>query len=67
MQHLGADDELKQVLQQILAAMTPKERLEGLSEEELLEGLTPAQLDRLRLLWQQRHPGESDESSPKSS
>jgi hypothetical protein len=34
MQHLGTEDELKHVLRQILASMSPEERLETLSEEE---------------------------------
>jgi hypothetical protein len=36
MQHLGAEDELKQVFRDIVASMTPEERLQGLSEEEIL-------------------------------
>jgi hypothetical protein len=44
MQHLGTEDELKHVLRQILAAMTPEERLETLSDEErrqILAAMTP--------------------------
>jgi hypothetical protein len=50
MQHLGAEDELKQVMRDIWATMSPEERLEvfplekrleGLSPEERLEGLSP--------------------------
>jgi hypothetical protein len=40
MQHLGTDDELKQVLREIVATMSPEERLEGLSAEERVEGLS---------------------------
>jgi hypothetical protein len=63
MQHLGAEDELKQVLRDLLATMSPqerleglpaRERLEGLSLEERLEGLTPEQLQRLQQLLQAR-------------
>jgi hypothetical protein len=35
MQHLGTEDELKQVMREILATMSPKERLETLSKKEL--------------------------------
>ncbi len=41
MQHLGAEDELKQVLKGILATMSLQERLEGLSPQERMEGLSP--------------------------
>jgi hypothetical protein len=44
MQHLGAEDELKQVLRDLLATMSPQERLEGLSPKERLEGLSPEEL-----------------------
>ncbi len=55
MQHLGAEDELKQVLRDLWATMSPEERLEvfpvqerlqGLSPEERLQGLAPE--ERLR-------------------
>jgi hypothetical protein len=39
MQHLGTEDELKHVLREILATMSPKERLETLSEKELKQVL----------------------------
>jgi hypothetical protein len=41
MQHLGAEDELKQVLRAINASLSPQERLEGLPDEELLKRLSP--------------------------
>jgi hypothetical protein len=68
MQHLGVEDELKHVLQQILATMSPRERLDGLSpeerldglsEEERLKGLTPEQLEHLRQLLQQTQPAQN--------
>jgi hypothetical protein len=71
MQHLGADEELRHVLREILATMSPEERLEGmspgqrlegLSEEQILKGLTPEQLERLRQLLQQPRPGNGDSS-----
>jgi hypothetical protein len=46
MQHLGAEDQMKQVLRDILTTMTPEERLEGLSPEDRVRGL-PAE-DRVR-------------------
>jgi hypothetical protein len=52
MQHLGSEDELKQVLRDIWATMSPEERLEGLSPEERLRGLTLEELERLRQLLQ---------------
>jgi hypothetical protein len=65
MQHLGTEDELKQVLREILATMSPKERLEGLSEEERLQGLTPGQLEHLRQLLEERRPANGNSVSPK--
>jgi hypothetical protein len=53
MQHLGAEDELKQVLRDIWATMSPEERLEVFSPEE-----------RLRLLRKElamQHLGADDE------
>jgi hypothetical protein len=47
MQHLGTEDELKHVLREIVASMSPEERLAGLSAEEVLQGLTP-QHDELK-------------------
>jgi hypothetical protein len=55
MQHLGTEDELKQVLRDLWATMSAEERLEvvqGLSPEELLRGLSPEKLERLRQLLQ---------------
>ena len=43
MQHLGAEEELKQVWQAMLADISPEERLEGLSPMERLEGLSPTE------------------------
>jgi hypothetical protein len=67
MQHLGTEDELKQVLREILATMPPEERLVGLSEEERLQGLTPEQLEHLRQLLEQRRPADGNHASPKQS
>jgi hypothetical protein len=67
MQHLGTEDELKHVLREILATLSPEERLEGLSEEERLKGLTAEQLEHLRQLLHQARPGEGESSSPKTS
>jgi hypothetical protein len=61
MQHLGAEDQMEQVLCDILASLplekrlavlSPEERLQGLSPEERLRGLTPEELERLRRLLQ---------------
>jgi len=41
MQHLGTEDELKRILLELQATLTPEERLAGLSPEERLEGLSP--------------------------
>ena len=92
MQHLGTEDELKQVLREILATMSPEEReellsyeewkpavrgilatlspaerLELLSDEELLQGLTPERLERLRRLLEQRRPADGNSPGPKTS
>jgi hypothetical protein len=67
MQHLGADEELKQVLRRIMATMSPEERLEGLSEEERLRGLTPGQLERLRRWLEQQRPADGNASNSKRS
>jgi hypothetical protein len=67
MQHLGTEDELKQVLREIMATMSPEERLQGLSEEERLRGLTPEQLEHLRQLLDQRRPADGNKASPKRS
>lgn len=64
MQHLGTEDELKHVLREILATMSPEERLEGLSEEERLRGLTPEQLEHLRQLLAQRRPENGSHVGP---
>jgi hypothetical protein len=39
MQHLGSEDQMKQVWRDLLATLSPEERLEGLSPEERLRGL----------------------------
>jgi hypothetical protein len=67
MQHLGAEEELKQVMRRIVAAMSPAERLEFLSHEELLEGLSPEQLERLRRLLEQRRLADGNAPGPKAS
>jgi hypothetical protein len=68
MQHLGSDTELKQVLRDILATMTPEERLEGLSveervkglpAEELIKGLSAEERERLRQLLQHKPNGDN--------
>jgi hypothetical protein len=66
MQHLGAEEELNEVLQRIVATMSPQERLQGLSEEEVLQGLTPEQQDRLRRLLELRRPANGNASAPKT-
>ena len=67
MQHLGTEDELKQVLREIMATMSPEERLEGLSAEERLQGLTPQQLEQLRQLLEQRRSADGNHANPKRS
>ncbi len=61
MQHLGANEEFRKVMRDLWDVMSPeereevwpvRERLKGLSLEERLEGLTPDDLERLRLLLQ---------------
>jgi hypothetical protein len=61
MQHLGAEDQMPQVLHDFLASLTPKERLEGLSAEVVLESLDPKELERLRQLLQAQ--AKADNSS----
>jgi hypothetical protein len=63
MQHLGADEELKQVWRAMLADMTPEERLEGLSPKEVLEGLTAAKREQLRQLLEQSRPANGSKTS----
>jgi hypothetical protein len=41
MQHLGADDEMRKVLLDLLAVMSPEDRIYGLSPEQLLQGVPP--------------------------
>lgn len=41
MQHLGAEDELMKVLEEINAALPPERRLVGMSDEDRLAGLSP--------------------------
>jgi hypothetical protein len=65
MRHLGTEDELKRILLDLQATLTPEERLAGLSPEERLRGLTPAERERVRLLLQKPPPKESDTSSAK--
>ena len=40
MQHLGTEDEMQQAWRDLLATLSPEERLEGLSPEVRLEGLS---------------------------
>lgn len=70
MQHLGSEDEMKQAWHDLLASLTPEERLEGLSPEErlrglapeaILRGLPPEELERLRQLLQEQ--AKTDNSS----
>jgi hypothetical protein len=70
MQHLGSE-ELQRVWRDILATMTPEERLDGLparerlkglSVEERLEGLSAKELERLRQLLQSQT--RADNSAP---
>jgi hypothetical protein len=62
MQHLGADTELAKVLRDILATMTPEERMQGLSAEERLRGLSAEEREHLRQLLQQPPPSEGEAS-----
>jgi hypothetical protein len=41
MQHLGTEDELKRILLDLQATLTPEERLAGLPSEKRLQGLSP--------------------------
>jgi hypothetical protein len=60
MQHLGAEDEMQQVLRDILATLPPEERMRGLSPEDRLLGLSPEDLEHLRqLLQKQNKPNDS--------
>jgi hypothetical protein len=59
----AGEDELKQVLREVVAAMPPEERLEGLSEEQRLRGLTPDQLEHLRRLLEQRPPADGNNAN----
>jgi hypothetical protein len=63
MQHLGSETEMQQAWRDLLATLTPEERLEGLSPEELLRGLTPERVERLRQLLQIQ-PKPDDSSRP---
>jgi hypothetical protein len=78
MQHLGTENEMRQAWRDLLATLTPEERLEGLSPEEMqrlvrdnlatltpedvLRGFTPEQRERLRQLLQPP-PNQQDASS----
>jgi hypothetical protein len=59
--------ESKDVLRAILATMSPAARMEILSAEEVLQGLTPQQLEHLRQLLEQRRPANGNHASPKRS
>jgi hypothetical protein len=61
MQHLGSKEEIAQAWRNLLAQLSPEERLEGLTveqrlqglaPEQRLQGLTPEELERLRALLQ---------------
>ena len=74
MQHLGTEDEMQQAWRDLLATLSPEERLEGLSPEKRLEGLSPEELlrgltaakrERLRQLLQQPPSAEADAASGK--
>jgi hypothetical protein len=76
MQHLGTENEMRQAWRDLLATLTPEERLEGLSPDEMqrlvrdnlatltpedvLRGFTPEQRERLRQLLQTPPPKEED-------
>jgi hypothetical protein len=45
MQHMGTEDEMRQVLRDLIASLPPEERFAGLAPEERLAGLAPE--DRL--------------------
>jgi hypothetical protein len=60
-QHRRTEDQIKQAWRDLLASLSPEERLrglsleerlEGLSLEERLEGLSPEELEHLRQLLQ---------------
>src|SRR4051794_20528813 len=66
MQHLGTDDEMMRAWREVLRSLTPEDRREvlaGMSVEEMLESLTPEELERLRQLLRDRT--KSDDSSQK--
>jgi hypothetical protein len=46
MQHLGSEDQMQQALDDLLASLSPEERLRGLTPDDLLAGLSPE--ERLR-------------------
>jgi hypothetical protein len=52
MQHLDSKEEIAQAWRNLLAQLSPEERLEGLTVEERLQGLAPEELERLRALLQ---------------
>ena len=60
-------DELKRILPEVMATMSPEERLQGLSAEERLKGLTPEQIEQLRQLLEQRRPVNGNHSRPEKS
>ncbi len=67
MQHLGAEDELRKVLRDIVVTLPLEDRLWGMSLEDRLRGLSPEDLERLRqLLDNQTSPDSSSrpESTP---
>jgi hypothetical protein len=54
MQHLGTEDEMYKVLDDLIATLPPERRMAGLSPEQRLEGLTPEQREQLRKLLNAR-------------
>jgi hypothetical protein len=51
-QPVRTEDQIKQAWRDLLASLSPEERLRGLTAEELLESLSPEDLERLRQLLQ---------------
>jgi hypothetical protein len=60
MQHLGAEDEMLQTLQDLLASLPVEERLVGMTLEDRLKGITPEEFERLKQLVQERAKAENN-------
>jgi len=70
MQHLGTEDEMEQVIREVwaalsekdrqawLAGLAPEQRLQGLAPEQRLQGLAPEELEQLRRLLARKDPEE---------